>query len=216
MIYHLDTSGEKSKIAPLNIDVKIYRLALEWYREETTSLMLTNYAKRNAAGVTFYCAAEFLSNIEASLADKALLAASYSLFPDLSQIQTSQEAMEEEESHTPEVAVKCYSQLVLGEEGLIQEHVGAEGLEEVESSHLEEEVGQEVFLHWEEVEEEESAVWEEGDEGYSHPWKRRGRRNSQPGKREGGRNSHLRKKWGKRYSHGGKRRGGRNSHSRQR
>ena len=23
MIYHLDTSGEKSKIAPLNIDVKI-------------------------------------------------------------------------------------------------------------------------------------------------------------------------------------------------
>ena len=119
MIYHLDTSGEKSKIAPLNIDVKIYRLALEWYREETTSLMLTNYAKRNAAGVTFYCAAEFLSNIEASLADKSLLAASYSLFPDLSQIQTSQEAMEEEESHTPEVAVKCYSQLVLGEEGLI-------------------------------------------------------------------------------------------------
>ena len=77
---------------------------------------------------TFYCAAEFLSNIEASLADKALLAASYSLFPGSSQIQTSQEATEEEESHTPEVSVKCYSQLVVGEEGLIQEGVGAEGL----------------------------------------------------------------------------------------
>ena len=107
MIYHLDTSGEKSKIAPLNIDVKIYRLALEWYREETTSLMLTNYAKTSPTGVTFYCAAEFLSNIEASSADKALLAASYSLFPGSSQIQTSQEATEEEESHTPEVSVKC-------------------------------------------------------------------------------------------------------------
>ena len=124
------------------------------------------------------------------MVDKALWAASYSLCPDSSLIQTSHLAMEEEEIHTPVGLLKCYSQLVVGVEGLMQEAEGAVGflsqvegvgeLEQVESPHLaREEVGEsqhqvegaeEVFLLQEVGVEEVFLLQVEGVEGVFPLW----------------------------------------------